>query len=344
MIRSICSAFVNAPLFRKRSADAKLLWFALYLHQAQHMCGLMRLDLEHMALDACMPLERTRAALVELIQHKLCQVDTQQELVCVVEMTAQAAKIIRPNWTGYKAVDKYLASLGASPLCKTVCDILSIPYRYPIDTLPDTVSDTVSDTLLLGSDTGSESDPDTGTGSFAVGHAPPPPSGTQGALIPDVLPSPKPAPERNRKPRKARAAKDSPETTARTNPVWEAYSAAYLQEHGALPTRNGMINGQLADFLGRVPVEEAPAIAAFYARHPDAWLRKNFHPIGALLKNAEGFRTEWQRGQQVTMTQARRNEQTAANPWVRRLAEMDREKPPESVECRVDDDDDKGEE
>lgn len=157
VIRSICSAFVNAPLFRKRSADAKLLWYALYLHQAQHMCGLMRLDLEHMALDACMPLERTRAALVELIQHKLCQVDTQQELVCVVEMTAQAAKIIRPNWTGYKAVDKYLASLGASPLCKTVCDTLSIPYRYPIDTPPDTVPDT----LLLGSDTGSESDPDT---------------------------------------------------------------------------------------------------------------------------------------------------------------------------------------
>lgn len=40
------------------------------------MCGLMRLDLEHMALDACMPLERTRAALVELIQHKLCQTTT----------------------------------------------------------------------------------------------------------------------------------------------------------------------------------------------------------------------------------------------------------------------------
>jgi hypothetical protein len=159
-------------------------------------------------------------------------------------------------------------------------------------------------------------------------------------LIPDVLASPKPAPARNRKPGKARPAKDSPETTARTNPVWEAYSAAYLQEHGALPTRNGMINGQLADFLGRVPVDEAPAIAAFYARHPDAWLRKNFHPIGALLKNAEGFRTEWLRGRQVTMTEARRNEQTAANPFLEELAERRRARAAAvQVECRVEGDD-----
>lgn len=175
---------------------------------------------------------------------------------------------------------------------------------------------------------------------LAVGHAPPPPSGTQGALIPDVLASPKSAPERNRKPRKARPAKDSPETTARTNPVWEAYSAAYLQEHRALPTRNRVINGQLADFLDRVPADEAPAIAAFYARHPDAWLRKNYHPIGALLKNAEGFRTEWLRGRQVTMTEARRNEQTAANPFLEELAERQRARAAAvQVECHVEGDD-----
>lgn len=191
-------------------------------------------------------------------------------------------------------------------------------------------------------------------GSVAVGHAPPPhPVGLsgqsqprqesqQGALIPEALASPKPAPERSRKPRKARAAKDSPEATARTNPVWEAYSAAYLQEHGALPTRNGMINGQLSDFLGRVPVDEAPAIAAFYARHPDAWLRKNFHPIGALLKNAEGFRTEWQRGQQVTMTEARQREQTSSNAAFRELERRRLARAAaatETVPLRVEDDD-----
>ena len=174
---------------------------------------------------------------------------------------------------------------------------------------------------------------------FAVGHAPPPPSGTQGALIPDVLASPKRAPERNRKPRKARPAKDSPETTARTNPVWEAYSAAYLQEHKALPTRNGMINGQLADFLDRVPADEAPAIAAFYARHPDAWLRKNYHPIGALLKNAEGYRTEWLRGQQVTMTEARRREHLAEDGFAKlaRKLRQQEQSEPDRIELTTED-------
>lgn len=327
MIRSICSAFVNAPLFRKRSADAKLLWYALYLHQAQHMCGLMRLDLEHMALDACLPLERTRAALVELIQHKLCQVDTQQELVCVVEMTAQAAKIIRPNWTGYKAVDKYLASLGASPLCKTVCDTLSIPYRYPIDTPPDTVPDT----LLLGSDTGSESDPDTGTGSFAVGHAPPPPSGTQGALIPDVLASPKLAPERNRKPRKA------PEPT-RVALAWRAYCEAIQKRY---PNEKPIWNAKMGGIFGRLVKDfgdDAAPLAAFYVSHNHRTYLEKKHVPEFLILNATTLHREWQAGEAMTATRAQQMDRTASNPALEILADMRRERGARSVEqvdCRV---------
>ena len=206
MIRSVCTGFVNSPLFRKRSPEAKLLWYALYLHQAQHMCGLFRLDLEHMALDAQLPLERTKEALAELIQHKLCQFDAAQDLVCVHEMTAQAAKVVCPEWKGFAPMDRYIASLGPSTLCKTVCDTLSIPYRYR------------TDTLLTDPDPGSVLDSGTDTG-FAVGHAPPPPTPTAPSL-------PGLDPGTQEKPRKAPRAKSA---TA-SNPEIETLAVGLLAE------------------------------------------------------------------------------------------------------------------
>ena len=208
MIRSVCTGFVNSPLFRKRSPEAKLLWYALYLHQAQHMCGLFRLDLEHMALDAQLPLERTKEALAELIQHKLCQFDAAQDLVCVHEMTAQAAKVVCPEWKGFAPMDRYIASLGPSTLCKTVCDTLSIPYRYR------------TDTLLTDPDPGSVLDSGTDTG-FAVGLAPPPSTPTPTApSLPGLDPG------MQEKPRKAPRAKSA---TA-INPEIETLAVGLLAE------------------------------------------------------------------------------------------------------------------
>ena len=176
--------------------------------------------------------------------------------------------------------------------------------------------------------------------SFAVGHAPPPPSGTQGALIPDVLPSPKPAPERNRKPRKARAAKDSPETTARTNPVWEAYSAAFVQRHRTEPTRNMRVNVDLGRFIDRVGAADAPAVAAFYVQHPAAFYVGQLHPVWALLKDAEKLHAEWRRGQVQTMTEARQREQTSSNAAFRELERrrLARAAAAEPIALRVEDD------
>lgn len=190
---------------------------------------------------------------------------------------------------------------------------------------------------------------------LAVGHAPPPPTvvlsgqsqarqeSRQGALMPEALASHKPAPERSRKPRRARAAQDAPETTARTNPVWEAYAAAFLQRHKTEPTRNLRVNVDLGHFIDRVGSSDAPAVAAFYVRHPAAFYVGQLHPVWALLKDAEKLHAEWRRGRTVTMTEARQREQTSSNAAFRELERrrLAREAAadPQAIPLRVEDDD-----
>lgn len=311
MIRSVCSAFVNAPLFRKRSAEAKLLWYTLYLHPAQHMCGLFVLDVEHMALDTGLPIERTRAALDELVKHGLCQVDAAQDLVWLPEMTAQAAKVATGKWTGIAAVDKYVASLGRSTLCLRVCDTLSIPYRYPIDTLL-LVTETVSVPV---------SEPESGTEVFAGGPSPTPPTETQIALLPDV-----PKPARKTRGRKPKAADGDEGKRAAGAAVWEAYAEAFGQRYGCEPQRNARVNGQIAQFLARVPLADAPEIARWYVRHSGAFYAASMHAVGLMLRDAEKLAAEWRRGEQVNAETARRNEQTEANPFAQELLRRQRER------------------
>ncbi len=94
----------------------------------------------------------------------------------------------------------------------------------------------------------------------------------------------------------------------RTIQVWEAYSQAYSARHGAEPTRNAKINGMLGKFMDRVPVEEAPAIAAFYVSHNGRLYVNSMHAIDLLLRDAEKLRTEWQTGKVMTTSEARNAE------------------------------------
>jgi hypothetical protein len=105
----------------------------------------------------------------------------------------------------------------------------------------------------------------------------------------------------------------SPERNAPSRETWSAYSAAYLQRYGVEPTRNATVNGQLAQFVGRVPQEEAPEIAAFFVRHNKSFYISSRHAVGALLKDAEGLRTEWLSGRTVTDTEAKQADRTQAN-------------------------------
>ena len=100
---------------------------------------------------------------------------------------------------------------------------------------------------------------------------------------------------------------------ATTTDTWGSFSQAYLNRYGVEPTRNAKVNGQLAQFCKRVPIEEAPAIAAFYVGHNNAFYLRVAHSTDALLKDAEKLRTEWQTGRKVTGRKALQDEQTSTN-------------------------------
>lgn len=143
-----------------------------------------------------------------------------------------------------------------------------------------------------------------------------------------------------REARKTREPKaDAPTPSALT---WAAYAGAFAQRHGTEPTRNARVNAQIAQFVGRVPAEEAPQIAAFYVRHPAAYYVAQMHSVGLLLRDAEKLRAEWRRGQTVTMTEARQREQTSSNAAFRELERrrLAREAAaaPQEIPLRVEDD------
>lgn len=98
-----------------------------------------------------------------------------------------------------------------------------------------------------------------------------------------------------------------------TEVAWERFTVAYEARYGVPPVRNARINSQmkkLVECLGK----EAPAVACFYVRDVnDQFVIKNSHPLGILLKGAEGYRTQWATGRAMTNTRASQIDQTAAN-------------------------------
>lgn len=81
-----------------------------------------------------------------------------------------------------------------------------------------------------------------------------------------------------------------------TNSVWQAYSTAYRVRYGAEPVRNRTVNGQLANFVTRIPADEAPLVATFFVQHNGGLYVSAMHPTNLLQRDAEKLRTEWATG------------------------------------------------
>ena len=95
-------------------------------------------------------------------------------------------------------------------------------------------------------------------------------------------------------------AKREPAPSTASGQVWSAYASAYAARYGCEPTRNAKVNGQVAQFVRRVPAEDAPAIAATYVRSNNARYVAAGHSVGCLLQDAEKLRTELLTGRQGT--------------------------------------------
>lgn len=97
-----------------------------------------------------------------------------------------------------------------------------------------------------------------------------------------------------------------------TGPTWEAYSQAYLARWNVVPVRNARVNGQLASLVRCIGAAESPDVAAFFVRHNRAHYVQAKHSTSLLARDAEGLRTEWATGRQVSETEARQGDRTMA--------------------------------
>lgn len=95
--------------------------------------------------------------------------------------------------------------------------------------------------------------------------------------------------------------------------TWAAYATAYAERYGIDPVRNAKVNTQVVQFCKRVPHDEAPHIAAFFAKHNGAFYVGRGHLFGNLLADAEKLRTEWATGRVMTTATARQIDGTQSN-------------------------------
>lgn len=83
-----------------------------------------------------------------------------------------------------------------------------------------------------------------------------------------------------------------------TNETWESYSLAYKNRHGVDPIRNASVNGKLSNFIKRIGIDEAPAVAHYFVMMSNKFYESRMHDVGLLLKDAETIRAQWFRGKE----------------------------------------------
>lgn len=343
MIRSFPTTLMQDPVFRLRTPDARLVLFTLWMHPSNHLSGLFVLDLDHLALDVRLPLERSTPALRELTDHGLVLRHAPLDQLWLPRMAALLGNLGNGDAPVHKAVSKYVHGLVPSTLCHRVLDSLSIPYRNAAD-LPDlcawlpadgcsvpqvTPSDTLSTRVparvLSVSVSGSGLDSGSGTGSEkGTQREPAKPPGSaepQGGLPGIVVANPKRT--------KKKPADPMPGTI-----ILGAYTEAFLGRYKVSPpidnrTRKHFANIAKNAIVGRAEtvseqaaIQEACGVAARYVGHPNAYYAQQSHPPGLLDQDWHKLVTEYRTGRTVTATTARDHERSASNPILEFAAEV----------------------
>ena len=94
--------------------------------------------------------------------------------------------------------------------------------------------------------------------------------------------------------------------------IFKSYREAYFERYKVEPKRNAKVNKQCKDLGARLG-EDALEVAKFFLKHNDGFYIRTQHPVGSLLRDAEGLYTQWQRGQSVTGHQVRAFEKQSGN-------------------------------
>lgn len=297
------SAWWSHPDTRALDRDAKLI--ALYLMTGPHSNGLgcFYCPLGYVATDLNIPIETVSKGFLRLAE-------TGFALHCAVSQWVVLPKYLKWNQVANSNVAKarveefraipsqfsYLSDVAGG--CLRYCDRWPEQFRVRLETVSRTVPETVTQTVCQPRPDQTRPDPDP-TRPVAPG-------------------SEHPAPPSADKPVAKRAVNGEPSASALT---WNAYADAYLARYGVPPTRNKAVNGQLAQFVQRVPAAEAPAVAVHYVMSDNAYYLRSRHAVGPMLKDAEGLRTDWLRGATTTDHDSRRADKVAAGKQAVREAE-----------------------
>lgn len=96
--------------------------------------------------------------------------------------------------------------------------------------------------------------------------------------------------------------------------TWSAYKEAYAIRYGTPPIRDAKVNSQIKQFVSRIGHDESPAVARFYVeRVNEAYITRQVHDLGLLVKGASGYRTQWATNTTMTATRARQMDQSQTN-------------------------------
>jgi hypothetical protein len=125
---------------------------------------------------------------------------------------------------------------------------------------------------------------------------------------PNTDPNPYPEPEPKPEPKEGERIKSSAVPSVTAAP-WEAYRITYERRYKVAPVRNAKVNGQLAQLVKRLGLEDATHVAAFSVTHNEPFYVRKRHPVDLLLRDCEGLRTQWATGQRATTREARAAEQ-----------------------------------
>lgn len=274
---------------------------AAYLMTSPHsnMLGLYRQPVMYMAEETGLTIEGASKGLRICIDAGFCAYDEASKMVWVFEMAKwQIADSLSSGDKRCSGIRKDYAALPNCPFLGAFFDRYAQAFNlsdrrefepeddgeetspFEAPSKPGTgegsgegTGDTLATLALSGGS--SEKSPD----DFALSGETPPAA-------------PKPAAKASRQPPAPKPTKAPPPSAE----AWEAYATAYRNRYGCDPVRNAQVNAQLAQLVGKLGADEAPAVAGFYVGHNGPLYVRSMHDTGLLLRDAAALRTQWATG------------------------------------------------
>lgn len=293
--RKIDTRIWNDEKVRSLSDGGKLAFLFLLTHPHMTSLGAMRATVGGLAEELGWSPEVFRDALLEVLSKGMAEHDSEARMIAL------------PNFIRYNppespnVIKAWVGSLDLLPECRLKTLVLARAKGFAED-LGEAFAKALPEAFAKGMPYQEQEQELEKEQEQEQAGSPPPASQAS-------------APKKSRAPAKKAGTDPETETAlqAACRETWKAYGLAFWDRYSTEPVRNQTVNAQVRQFVKRLGYEEAPAVAAFYVSHPQAFYVKGKHQFGLALRDAEGLRTEWATNRVVTDKQARQSDNTASN-------------------------------